>query len=133
MYLVNNDTDKKRQTPVRWFSDNITAESWAAHAKARSLHSLPANIAITLMQLKCNIYLQDTIHVPSIHMHDIDGATRNQPTPSLTKDKFIDFNNNKSIIDIISLCDPTKQQSYQYYKHMLFQFQMLIDRINEAT
>ena len=133
MYLANNDNDRKRQTPVRWFSDNITAESWAAHAKARSLHSLPANIAITLMQLKCNIHLQDTIHVPSIHMNDIDGATRNQSTPSLTKEKFIDFDNNKSIIDMISLCDPTKQESYQYYKHMLFQFQVLIDRINEAT
>ena len=82
------------------------------------------------MQLKCNIYLQDTIHVPSIQ-NDIDEATRNQPTPSLTKDKFIDFNNNRSIIDILSLCDPTKQESYQYYQHMLFQFQVLIDRINE--
>ena len=66
-------------------------------------------------------------------MNDIDGATRNQSTPSLTKETFIDFDNNKSIIDMISLCDPTKQESYQYYKHMLFQFQVLIDRINAAT
>ncbi len=117
--------------PIRWFSDNITAQSWAEHAKARSLHSLPANIAITLLQLKHHINLQDTIHVPSVHMHDIDNATRNRPTPSLTPDKLIDVNNNTNFIEILSLCNPTIQESYDSYRNMLFRFQVLFDNLQD--
>jgi hypothetical protein len=126
---ITSPQDVNEITPIRWFSDNITAQSWAEHAKARSLHSLPANIAITLLQLKHNINLQDTIHVPSVHMHDIDNATRNRPTPSLTPDKFIDVNNNANFIAILSLCNPTIQESYDSYRNMLFQFQVLFDNL----
>ena len=91
---------------ISWTGDNVSSLSWAR----KNLSSSPAAQAsfyfYSWLQIKTQIDVVETIHVPGITMGDVDGLSRFRAT-GFSKSTDVSYLICPIIKEIMVLCDPT--------------------------
>jgi hypothetical protein len=115
---------------VQWTGDNTSALTWAEKNKCSSKAAQYANIAYTWFQIYSHIQLHTTQHCAGVDMGDIDGLSRDLPTPGLDPRLMIDLDSHATVQKLFQAIDPTTRRNlvdhHQAFKdiHMLLkQFQ----------
>jgi hypothetical protein len=100
--------------PYRWVNDNTGALAWAAQHRCSSISSTLACFAVSQFHLLSPLTLVDSVHLPGVHMGEIDAMSRReihpdiaQVCPSLTPSIYLDLHS-PAVDDLFLLCDPAR-------------------------
>jgi hypothetical protein len=104
---------------IHWIGDNTSALTWAENNKYSSKAAQYANIAYTWFQVYSQVHLHNTEHCAGIHMGNIDGLSRDLPTPGLDPRLRVDLDSHGVVQELFRAIDPTTQRNLDDH-HMTF-------------
>ena len=84
--------------------------SWASTNKCTSSQGHAANTITAWFQIYSSFHVHQVVHLPGVNMGFIDDVSRKKVNPLSLVVPFVNINN-KNVLKLFSLCDPSLQFS----------------------